>query len=227
MTPETDRVCGARTRGGTPCKLAPMPNGRCYRHGGATPSGAASPHFKHGRYSKSLSARLVGRYEEAHEDRRLLELREEIALVTFCIMGLLARMGWGDSKWLVGELRKAWTELQRARRAGNAGAEEAALARLGELITSHHEDRKVWREICRMIDHKRRLVESERKRLVQARQMVPVEEVVVLVAALTDSVAQRVDDPAVRAAIGSDVERYLDAPPNAGSRGPIRRGPPG
>ena len=101
----------------------------------------------------------------------------------------------------MGELRKAGTKLQRARRARNTGAEEAALARLGELITSHHEDRKVWRQICRMMDHKRRLIESERKHLVQARQMIPVEEVVVLVAALTNSVARRVDDPAVRAAI--------------------------
>jgi len=50
-------VCGAARKRG-PCQsTARMENGRCRLCGGATPSGEASPHFKHGRYSKDVLRR--------------------------------------------------------------------------------------------------------------------------------------------------------------------------
>ena len=45
--------CNAKTRTGTPCKRSPAKGStRCRLHGGATPKGIDSPHFKHGMYSK-------------------------------------------------------------------------------------------------------------------------------------------------------------------------------
>jgi hypothetical protein len=49
-SPKPYAICGARNRSGSPCQARPMPNGRCRMHGGATPGGVASPHFKQGRY---------------------------------------------------------------------------------------------------------------------------------------------------------------------------------
>jgi hypothetical protein len=49
--------CGAKTRGGKPCKRSPMPNGRCKLHGGAStgaPRGNANA-VKHGIYSKHFT----------------------------------------------------------------------------------------------------------------------------------------------------------------------------
>jgi hypothetical protein len=46
-------ACGAKKRDGTPCRRPPLHGRtRCRLHGGATPAGIASPHFKHGRRSK-------------------------------------------------------------------------------------------------------------------------------------------------------------------------------
>lgn len=211
--PETPLTCGAKTRAGTPCKLPPMPNGRCYRHGGATPSGVASPHFKHGRYSRTLPARLVASYHEAQQDRSLLELRDEIALVTVSIQDAFYRAGLGNSRWVLEELRKVLRKLRKARRKGNTRAEDKALDRLEELASTHGEDPKALREAVRLIEHKRKLIESERKRLVEARVMISAEEVMALVAVLTDSVRRHVDDPAVLAALNADIQRVVDAQP--------------
>ena len=54
------RRCGAKTRKGTPCKN-PCVRGRnrCRMHGGKTPRGWASPHYKHGFYSKDSIARIL------------------------------------------------------------------------------------------------------------------------------------------------------------------------
>lgn len=50
------RGCGARTRAGTPCRKAPMANGRCLNHGGAStgpPKGNTNA-LKHGERSAAM-----------------------------------------------------------------------------------------------------------------------------------------------------------------------------
>lgn len=52
------KLCGAKTRKGTPCKTAAMPNGRCRMHGGSS-TGPKTPNtrnnaLKHGFYSNAL-----------------------------------------------------------------------------------------------------------------------------------------------------------------------------
>ena len=46
-------ACGAKTRRRSPCLNPAMPNGRCRMHGGKTPSGPASVHFRHGHRTKA------------------------------------------------------------------------------------------------------------------------------------------------------------------------------
>jgi hypothetical protein len=47
--------CGARTRGGRPCRYPAMPNGRCRIHGGLSPGaprGSANGRFKDGYWTR-------------------------------------------------------------------------------------------------------------------------------------------------------------------------------
>jgi len=53
-------ICGAETGDGSPCENAPMDNGRCYHHGGATegagaPEGEDNGSWKTGAYSEVLT----------------------------------------------------------------------------------------------------------------------------------------------------------------------------
>lgn len=72
------KTCGAKTRGGGKCKKAAMPNGRCKLHGGKTPGGTDSVHFKHGYYSKVFRGRLAERFAEAHDAGDPLDLLPEL-----------------------------------------------------------------------------------------------------------------------------------------------------
>lgn len=77
------RQCTAMSkRSGQQCRKHAI-RGRsvCRAHGGATPRGMASPHWKNGRYSTILPDRLASKYEDALQDRRLMSLRDAIALV--------------------------------------------------------------------------------------------------------------------------------------------------
>jgi hypothetical protein len=56
----TRRTCGARTRAGTPCQLAPVVgNRRCRLHGGKSLAGEAHPNYKHGCRSKDNTLRAL------------------------------------------------------------------------------------------------------------------------------------------------------------------------
>lgn len=71
--------CGAKTRAGTPCRSAAMPNGRCRLHGGKstgpkTEAGKAAiraSRTKHGRYSQASIA-------ERREVRSLIRALREM-----------------------------------------------------------------------------------------------------------------------------------------------------
>lgn len=74
------KICGAKNRQGKPCQRSPMPNGRCKLHGGATPSGPESPHFKHGRYAEAFRGKLAEKFAGAINDDKPLNLLPELAV---------------------------------------------------------------------------------------------------------------------------------------------------
>lgn len=76
------KVCGAKLRNkpGKTCRKPPMANGRCRLHGGRTPSGPDSPHFKHGRYAAAFKGQLAEKFEQASADEQPLDLLPELAV---------------------------------------------------------------------------------------------------------------------------------------------------
>lgn len=61
------KICGAKTRGGEPCKTVGMQNGRCRMHGGKSLSGMSHPKYKHGLYSKYT---LEGMWFRIEQEKR-------------------------------------------------------------------------------------------------------------------------------------------------------------
>ncbi len=66
----TKSRCGARTRAGTPCQHEAgrgtdhVGEGRCKLHGGRTPRGVNSPHFRHGKDSAYFSPSDIEGFDE-------------------------------------------------------------------------------------------------------------------------------------------------------------------
>ena len=74
------RYCGAKNRSGKTCKNPPLKNGngRCRMHGGKTPNGPDSVHFKHGRYAEVFKGKLAERFMQAQTDSKPLDLLPEL-----------------------------------------------------------------------------------------------------------------------------------------------------
>jgi hypothetical protein len=203
--------CGAKTRSGEPCKTNGLPNGRCRLHGGLSLSGAASATFKHGLYSKSLPERLASRYEEALGDGQLLELRREAALLTAITDEQIAKLDTGETGAHWARLQDGWADYEKA---GDKDREHK-LWLVGRLIEDGAREAEAVRELRSTILDKARIAESERKRLVEAHQVITVERLMALVGAISAAVIEEVPDRERRAAILSRFERLLAAPGDA------------
>lgn len=205
--------CKAKSkRTGERCRRAAVAGKEvCYIHGGATPSGPDSPHWKHGRYARGYAdivpKRLVERYEAALNDRQALSMRAELALIDARLADMLARVDSGESGSLWKSLRETWRTLERAQRQQDAEKVAESLVRVGELIRRGYTDSVAWREVGDLIERRRRLAESERKRELEAKEIMRIDEGLALVSLLMDAVKRHVSDPRTLAAIAAELSR--------------------
>lgn len=194
--------CGAKTRGGSPCKNAAMPNGRCRMHGGKSLRGVAHPNFSHGRYSRDILAGMVDGYLESLRDSKLLMLNDEIALsVTYLKQTL--RDGESLVRWhdVVG----AWKEHQEALAAGEARAVTRSIENMDEIVHRGLHDYSHQAEVMQRLEAKRKLVEAEHKHRVDGRMALTHEQALAQVAALVDILRKRITDRDLLRVITDDI----------------------
>lgn len=157
--------CGAKTRSGEPCKSPPVKGReRCRMHGGKSLSGVASPTFVHGQRSRyALTGALSERYLDALPDLDYLSNRDEIAVATGLIQGLLEKTA----------------------------------------------DATAYPDIIDLIDARRRLVDTEIKRVKLAQDTLTREQAKAFGGAVLESLRRHVKDAATVQAIQDDVLRIL------------------
>ena len=69
----------------------------CRMHGGKTPRGPASVHYKDGRHSRFLPARMFAAYKAAGLDPELMSLRQDLALLEARMIDVLQRVDTGEA----------------------------------------------------------------------------------------------------------------------------------
>lgn len=178
-------------------------------HGGKTPVGAAASQFKTGRYSKYLPARLAGRYEESSKDSELLALREEVSLVDSRLAELLHRLDTNEAGHWWKELKRIHGEYMDAERKAEIPLMRFWLSEWGRVIDSGLNDYALWEEIQGVLEQRRKLVESERKRLIEMQMVITSEKAMLLISALVGIVKTHVADTSTLAAISADVGKLI------------------
>jgi hypothetical protein len=221
--PEEQQCTATSKRSGERCKAWAVGGSTvCRMHGGKSPRGVASPHFTHGRFSKSIPARLAGSYEEVLADPRRLELDNELAVIVARNEEMLAGLysGASDRLWL--RMRAAKRAMEAAQDAGDHDAAAKHERRILQMIEHGGNDGERWAEIMANFDQQRRLAESERRRRIEDHQMATTEEVMALMAALVAIITRHVKDERVRRAIGLDIDALINLEGN-GQAGQAKR----
>lgn len=206
--PDGRRVCGARTSAGTPCMKPPTRGrNRCRMHFGHIKRGSDHHAFKHGKYSQLMPGDLAKKYDEALQDGELLSLRSEVALLDARLADLLTQLG--DGRFDVSQVRRAVNDLRNAVNKGDTDAVDARIEVLQAAVESLQDTEQVWGDILTAIEARRRVVESERARLVQAGQMLQIEQVIVLSHTLVEILREHIKDADVLTAVATDVQALM------------------
>ena len=126
---------------------------KCRLHGGATPRGVASPHFKHGRYSQDLPTKISVSMQKGQLPLDLLQSHDELALC--------------DSR--IQELTKQFVFVDKGEYSG------------------------LWQDILKVMDMRRRLVETELKHTKISAHWIPIKQAFALVGRITYLIKQQLD----------------------------------
>jgi hypothetical protein len=227
---QSGKLCRAKViRGRTACQM----------HGGKSPRGFAHPNTKTGRYSQDLVARAVASYEQGLVDSTNLELGDEVALSTTLIKETLHATQlpkyWAelhecyesvcqlyiDGLVFLGE-QPTRLELAETLARPEGGALGRALGELGERIAEGEReyslDIDTVDRTSRLLEGKRRLVESELKRFSDNGLLWPISKVQLYVGKLLSCVRRHITDESVLMAIARDFQADSARPRPVDSR---------
>jgi hypothetical protein len=178
----------------------------CRMHGGKTPRGPASAHYKTGRHSTFLPSSMFAAYGAALHDPELMSLRQEIALVDARIIDVLKRVDTGEAGVLWSQAQDAMARFERAKAKQDVDAMHAALAEVQRLITGGTADYAAWHEVGALIEQRRKLVESEQRRLTLSAEVLSREQALALMGQVVDILRRHVPDRQVLQAIALDMQ---------------------
>jgi hypothetical protein len=203
-------MCAATSRQThKPCRHWARPGRKfCKWHGGKVPVGKDHPNFKHGKYSPYMPKQLQATYEAGLADPELIELRNEIALVDSRIQDLLRRSNWGESA-------KKWRQAQEAIRAVLTFQDQDDPESMAEAISEcasillGPSDHDAWAEILTTLSERRKLTDSERRRLEAANQVVTVAQLMNLAGAIGHLIRNTVEDAVTRRELADGLRRLM------------------
>lgn len=203
------RICGARKKTGELCQATILfVSGRCKTHGGMSPRGIAHPNTKTGRYSKSLPAKIFTRMQEHLDDKRLLELNDDIALITALIEEAQSKL-YADA-----ESQGVWKKLlslkERAMNAKNNEVRGDYVRQMFLVLEQADRFISAQEEIIKLLDQRRRFVDSETSRRLKLAQGVTLDQVGTFFHALASAVKEEVT-PDVLQRIQAKFERLSNA----------------
>lgn len=197
------KKCGAqlRKKPGIFCKKPPIKGKRrCKLHGGKSLGGIASGRYKHGRYSRYLPMDLRKQYEESKHDPELLSHQPELRLMDLHLQKLLSTLNTPENLEAFVRAREAFEEFKKSQREKNAAAMKHALDKLDLLFTVGIQSGSVWEEVREVIEQRRKLLESETRRIKDQQTTMSSEQVLALIEFIVDC---------LRTSVSLYVDRYL------------------
>jgi hypothetical protein len=175
------------------------------------------PDFREdGERSKHMPADMSDRYERSLQDTELLNLRRDLAMMEARIHDLMDTVNQGESTGAWNELRlcgERFTTLWGRREMERA---QEQLMTMLEIIEHGSTRANGWDELQRTIELRRRLSETETKRLQALKQFVTAERAVTLVEDVIEVIRRHVHDPEARRNCVRDLKRLIVTTDNRG-----------
>lgn len=165
----------------------------CRTHGGKTKVGPAHPNFKEGRNSRYVPASLRATYDQIKGNPEELSLDHEISLLSARLDQVMQKLGTGETERTWRDLREKWREFIAAVKQQDGQTQNDLLPDLNRLIGRGYSDVTAWNEAASLMTRIERLKTSERRRIVEAREVTSVEHVMALLTANLEAFVKSVE----------------------------------
>ena len=209
---QNQEKCGAKLRKSHPpryCQRHPMPNGRCHLHGGKSLKGPASGTYQGKGYSKYFPNKKLGEiYARSFEDPELTRLRKDLAIIETRLVELIQSLNSQQNGTLWTQLRSKHRELKRSKPTSTKAAN--LFKEIGELVERGSNDSLIWNEIAKQIDLRRRLLDSETKRVLAAHRVMTGDDVRMLIDAVASLIHEHVKDRKALQKISEGLVGFID-----------------
>lgn len=175
-------------------------------HGGKTPRGTDSPHFKHGLSRRYLPERYHEKYDASREAENPIDLREEIHTLDSRLFDLLESLDHGGSSAIWKRLYEQRKKALVATQNGDQEGANMALNAIMALIQRGEKEAETWNEYARLALIKKRLVDSERRRQIDMQRMMSADQVLNVIYTLIGIVRRHVHDETTLHSISTEAQ---------------------
>ena len=176
------------------CRGMAMANGRCFKHGGKALKGIHSGTFKGKGYAEILPFDLPEASENSRNNPDLLNLSEEISLVTARVRQLLPRLLSGEAQTRWKDVKEEWKNLPRAQRVNDPITLAESAKNLDRLLSDANQDYMVWDDLYKAMNQQERLIKQEQKRRMDMNALISTEDAIGFVSEILNIVKENVDD---------------------------------
>lgn len=210
---DAPRCTAKAKRSGKQCELPAVSGSKkCRMHGGSTPKGIESPHFKTGKHSKYLPARLSAIYEDIENDLEANILSRNIHLREALIR---ERLQWledsPDSAQVWSELRTLIDDIHIAYGGMNDAKMTLTLEKINRLLDERNLYHMTVAEIRKDLNEQRSDTNAKAAITAKSSEMITAPELMAFVGALFASIAQIVSNPKEIQEIHNAAHRLISA----------------
>lgn len=210
----TKRICSGHRTDGSPCNSPIVcANGKCKKHGGLTPKGVDSPHFKTGKHSLYyLPTKLQKIASEipAEFDKDVLS-RNTLLTEAFIRQKLETLEDAPDSREAWESLRKDLDKLIEAFTNENYGAVAVRLDSISRLIDErilyHMGVSEIRRDLAEQRANQKAIADIEFK----GQNAIPVSQLIKFLLSITEIAAAVISNPKERYALFDGIDRLIGA----------------
>ena len=196
-------VCGAqlRKKSGRFCQRKRLKGKkRCGLHGGQSLAGIASKRYKHGRYSRYLPTDLRKQYEESKHDTQLLSHEPDLRLMDLHLQTLVKQLDSTQSLEAFALAKEQWELFETAQEKGDTDESEKIKLKLRDLMHVDIPAGSLWGEIREVVEQRRKLLESESRRIQNSQNSMSGEQILALIEYIVD---------VLRSSVSKYADRYI------------------
>ncbi len=209
---ENHLQCKAKSKqSGQQCKNSVINGAKtCRMHGGTAKTGRDAAAFRTGRYINSLPKRMIDRFNASLNDPKVLEQQRELALIETRIEDLVRRVDKGESHGFLKEVRTLLKRYRAAKEPDEGPDASALFDNLIQKVNHAEADYRAWNEVREWVKARVRIVESERKRQIQDKEIVTINELMILVSHFSEIILKHVKDDEEKRKITHDFAKLLN-----------------